>query len=214
MARTPVLVLGIGNLLWADEGFGVRCVEVLHQRYLLPGGVRLLDGGTQGLYLVNDVCDSERVLVLDAIDFGDSPGTVRRVAHDDVPRFAIARKLSMHQTGFQDVLAAAELMGQSPREVVLIGVQPAQLDDFGGGLTALVAGQLDSVAQAAVQQLAAWGFAAVPRTRPPPEALLGPGLEREVYEGRRPTDADACRTGDRRFFPREAFARPPSQGEG
>jgi hydrogenase maturation protease len=198
--RTPVLVLGIGNLLWADEGFGVRCAEALHQRYRLPPGVRLLDGGTQGLYLVNDVCDAERLLVLDAIDFGDPPGTVRIVQNDDVPRFAIAKKMSMHQTGFQDVLAAAEMMGSSPREVVLIGVQPAELEDFGGGLTPLVSAQLDAVVQAAVQQLVRWGFAPVVRDRPA-ESLLGPGLQRELYEGGRPSDAQACRAGDRRFFP-------------
>ncbi len=198
--RTPVLVLGIGNLLWADEGFGVRCVEALHQRYVLPEGVRLLDGGTQGLYLVNDVCDAERLLVLDAIDFGDPPGTVRIVQSEDVPRFAIAKKMSMHQTGFQDVLAAAEMMGSSPREVVLIGVQPAELEDFGGGLTPLVSAQLDAVVQAAVRQLQRWGFAPVVRAQPA-ESLLGPGLQRELYEGGRPSDAEACRAGDRRFFP-------------
>ncbi len=199
--RTPVLVLGIGNLLWADEGFGVRCVEALHERYRLPAGVRLLDGGTQGLYLVNEVCDAERLLVLDAIDFGDPPGTMRLVADEDVPRFAIAKKMSMHQTGFQDVLAAAELMGKSPREVVLIGVQPAELEDFGGGLTPLLAAQLDAVVQAAVRQLERWGFTPLPLAQPPADSLLGPGLQRERYEGGRPSDAEACRAGDRRFFP-------------
>jgi hydrogenase maturation protease len=125
---------------------------------------------------------------------------MRIIADKDVPRFAIAKKMSMHQTGFQDVLAAAEMMGQSPREVVLIGVQPAELEDFGGGLTPLVAAQLEAVVQAAVQQLERWGFAPVVRTQPA-ESLLGPGLQRELYEGGRPSDTEACRAGDRRFFP-------------
>lgn len=201
MERTPVLVLGIGNLLWADEGFGVRCVEALHQRFDFPEGVRLLDGGTQGLYLVNDVCDAERVLVLDAVDFGDPPGHVRVIT--DVPHFGAPKKMSMHQTGFSDVLAAAEMMGQSPREVVLIGVQPVELEDFGGGLTPLVSAQVDTVVEAAVRQLQAWGFSPRPRSEPPAVAMLGPGLSRELYEGQRPSDAAACRAGDRRFFPRE-----------
>lgn len=209
MDRTPdrqaVLVLGIGNLLWADEGFGVRCVEALHQRYRLPEGVRLLDGGTQGLYLVNDVCAARRVLVLDAIDFGDPPGTLRVLRGDEVPRFAIAKKLSMHQTGFQDVLAAAAMMGQSPDEVVLIGVQPEQLEDFGGSLTPTVSARLDDVVAEAVKQLAAWGLAPVPRAAAPAEALLGPGLDRRSYETLRPSDAEACRAGDLRVL---------SQGKG
>ncbi len=201
MNRTPVLVLGIGNILWADEGFGVRCVEALHDRFEFDEGVRLLDGGTQGLYLVNDVCDSDRVLVLDAIDFGDPPGTVRTLMGDAVPRFAIAKKMSMHQTGFQDVLAAASMLGRSPLEVVLIGAQPAQLEDFGGGLTPLVAAQVDTVVAAALGQLAAWGFGHMDRTVSATSPLLGPGLAREQYEGGRPSDAEACRAGDSRFFP-------------
>ncbi len=51
-----MLVLGIGNLLWADEGFGVRCVEALHQGHALPAEVSLVDGGTQGMYLLDHVC--------------------------------------------------------------------------------------------------------------------------------------------------------------
>ena len=56
-----VLVLGIGNLLWADEGFGVRAVEALHQRHAMPTGVSLVDGGTQGLYLLDHVCDADHI---------------------------------------------------------------------------------------------------------------------------------------------------------
>jgi len=200
MDRTPALVLGIGNLLWADEGFGVRCVEALHQRYEWPPGVQLLDGGTQGLYLVNDVCAARRVLVLDAIDFGDPPGTLRVVRGDDVPSFAIAKKMSMHQTGFQDVLAAAAMMGHSPDEVVLIGVQPEQLEDFGGSLTPKVSARLDDVVAEAVKELTAWGFPPRLRTGAPAEPLLGPGLDRRSYEMLRPTDAEACRAGDMRVL--------------
>jgi hydrogenase maturation protease len=205
MERTPVLVIGIGNLLWADEGFGVRCVEELHRRFDFPPGVRLLDGGTQGLYLVSDVCACERLLVLDAIDFGDPPGTVRVVVDDEVPRFAICKKMSAHQTGFQDVLAAVDLMGQAPKTAVLIGVQPVEMEDLGGGLTPLVAAAVEPVVQEAVRQLERWGFAPTPRRRPPLVSLLGPGLERESYEGRRPSEVEACRQGDPRFLfmPRE-----------
>lgn len=201
MDRTPALVLGIGNLLWADEGFGVRCVEALHDRYELPEEVVLLDGGTQGLYLVNDVCAAERLLVLDAIDFGDPPGTLRVLVGDEVPRYAIAKKMSMHQTGFQDVLAAAELMGRAPREVVLIGVQPAELEDYGGSLTPKVSARLDEVVERAVAQLADWGFALRPRRSALPP-LLGPGLDRASYEALRPSEAEACRYGDLRVLAR------------
>lgn len=206
MDRTPALVLGIGNLLWADEGLGVRCVEALHARYQVPDGVTLMDGGTQGLYLVNDVCAAQRLLVLDAVDFGDPPGTLRVLTGDAVPRYAICKKMSMHQTGFQDVLAAAELMGHSPDDVVLVGVQPAELEDFGGSLTPKVAARVDDVVRVAAQQLTAWGFEPVLR-HAPAEPLLQHGVDRDHYENERPTGV--CRIGDARVL----FGHPP-HGEG
>ena len=75
-----MLVLGIGNILWADEGFGVRAVEAFHRRYELPDDVVLLDGGTQGLYLVQHVVqEADDLLVFDAIDYGLPPGTLNVV---------------------------------------------------------------------------------------------------------------------------------------
>jgi len=81
MSEKRILILGIGNLLWADEGFGVRCVELLNERYRFPDHVRLLDGGTQGLYLVPHVQEADVLLVFDAVDFWrwrNLPAPVRR----------------------------------------------------------------------------------------------------------------------------------------
>ena len=99
-----ICVLGIGNVLWADEGFGVRCVEALQRRYECEPHVVLIDGGTQGLYLIQHVQQATRLLIFDAIDYGLRPGTLQQVENDDVPRFMGAKKLSLHQTGFQEVL--------------------------------------------------------------------------------------------------------------
>src|SRR5262245_2819106 len=109
-----ILVLGIGNILWADEGFGVRCAETLAARYLLPPHVRVLDGGTQGLYLLPYVQAARQLLIFDAVDYGLAPGSVLRVTDRDVPRYLGAKKLSLHQTGFQEVLALADLLGKLP----------------------------------------------------------------------------------------------------
>ena len=64
------LILGIGNLLWADEGFGVRCVEALAAAWELPATVTVMDGGTQGLYLLPYVSAARRLIVFDAVDYG------------------------------------------------------------------------------------------------------------------------------------------------
>jgi hydrogenase maturation protease len=207
--RWAALVLGIGNLLWADEGFGVRCVEALHERWELPASVQVLDGGTQGLYLVSDVGAADRLLVFDALDYGDPPGTLRVVRGDEVPRFAGVKKMSLHQTGFQEVLAAASLLDRSPQEVTLIGVQAAQLEDFGGSLTPLVAGRLDEALALAVAELSAWGLAPRRRTEPAPPLGLST-LSRERYERERPAPELACRVGDDRFLPAAESSPAPS----
>ena len=126
-----ILVLGIGNILWADEGFGVRVVEEFHRRYAVPDNVTILDGGTQGLYLVNYVEEADGLIVFDAIDYGLAPGELKLVRDDEVPRFTGAKKMSLHQTGFQEVLSAADLLGRYPRRLALIGCQPLDLEDWG-----------------------------------------------------------------------------------
>ncbi|MCU4654575.1 HyaD/HybD family hydrogenase maturation endopeptidase, partial [Roseibacterium sp. SDUM158016] len=137
------LILGIGNLLWADEGFGVRCVERMAERFAFGPEVRLLDGGTQGLYLLPFMEEARNLLVFDAVDYGLPPGMMKIVENDQVPAFMGAKKMSLHQTGFQDVIATAQLKGCCPERLCLIGVQPEELEDYGGGLRAIVASQID-----------------------------------------------------------------------
>lgn len=179
-----VLVLGIGNILWADEGFGVRAVEAFHRRYELPDDVVLLDGGTQGLYLVNYLQEADDLLVFDAIDYGLEPGTLKIVRDEDVPKFTGAKKMSLHQTGFQEVLSAADLLGAYPRRLVLIGCQPVDLEDWGGPLTTPVAAAIGPALDTAVAVLADWDVAVRPRTVPLPEdqGLLRNDIGQAAYE--------------------------------
>lgn len=201
MSESRTLVLGIGNILWADEGFGVRCVEALHRGWRMAEGVALMDGGTQGLYLVHHIRAARRLIVFDAIDYGDAPGALRLVRDGDVPAFGGAKKMSLHQTGFQDVLMAAELLGGGPERVLLIGVQAGELDDFGGGLTERVRAKVPVAVRLALRQLAAWGTPATPRARgQTPEPLLGPGVNEAEYEAGRPPPEAAWRCGDARFL--------------
>jgi hydrogenase maturation protease len=151
------LVLGLGNILWADEGFGVRAVEALNEAYRFPPGVRLMDGGTQGIFLLPWVRAADRLLILDAIDFGLQPGEMRVMYQDDVPRFMGAKKVSMHQAGFQEVLMSAQLAGQFPEKIALVGVQPEMLDDYGGSLRPCVKDKVSEAVAAAITVLRAWG---------------------------------------------------------
>lgn len=181
MTPAPILILGIGNLLWADEGFGVRAVEAINARWRFPDNVQLLDGGTLGLNLVHYVQEADRVIVFDAIDYGLAPGTMKVILNEEVPLYLGAKKMSLHQTGFQEVLACAKLTDQYPAELVLIGVQPMELDDFGGSLRDEVKAQIDPALDVALEWLARWGITPSPRGD---EALsLGPSsLNLNAYE--------------------------------
>lgn len=203
MSTPRVLVLGIGNLLWADEGFGVRTVEHLHTHYRFPPNVQLLDGGTQGIYLVQHVEEADILLVFDAIDYGLEPGTLKLVEDADVPSFMGAKKMSLHQTGFQEVLAMAQLLDRYPKHLLLVGVQPVELDDFGGSLRPAVKAQIEPAIQAALDWLGRLGVHASPRTEPLATDQSGhSALHIHDYEANRPTESDACRIGDERFLTR------------
>lgn len=189
--RWHSLVLGIGNVLYADEGFGVRAVEALNARYRFPRDVRLIDGGTQGIFLLPWVRSTQRLLIFDAIDFGLAPGELRLIRDDDVPCFMGAKKVSMHQAGFQEVLASAALSEDYPTHLALVGVQPETLDDYGGSLTGSVRPRIPEAIALAVQVLEEWGVTAVERCVPlHAEEFTGPGaVDMNAYELGRPASA-------------------------
>ncbi|WP_439365818.1 HyaD/HybD family hydrogenase maturation endopeptidase [Bradyrhizobium sp. DASA03005] len=184
--KKRILVLGIGNILWADEGFGVRVVEEFHSRYVVDHNVTVLDGGTQGLYLVSFLEQADCLIVFDAIDYGLLPGQLELVRDDEVPRFTGAKKVSLHQTGFQEVLSAADFLGRRPRQLALIGCQPLDVENWGGPLTAPVRFQIAPAIELACKLLAQWGSPVKPRGAPLPasERLLANNIDHASYEMR------------------------------
>jgi hydrogenase maturation protease len=186
--ETETLILGIGNVLWADEGFGVRCVEALNSRFHFEDNVRLMDGGTQGLFLLPWVSTVSRLLLFDAIDFGLQPGELRVMRDDEVPQYLGAKKVSMHQTGFQEVLVSAKLLNDRPTQLALIGVQPEMLDDYGGSLRDVVRQRIPEAVDRACAILTEWGVEFHEREEPLATVeLIGPGaLDLISYESGRP----------------------------
>ncbi|KDB09804.1 hydrogenase expression/formation protein [Burkholderia sp. lig30] len=207
-----IVALGIGNVLWADEGFGVRCIEALQQRYEFAPDVMLMDGGTQGLYLIQYVQAADCLLIFDAVDYGLAPGELKVVEDDEVPKFLGVRKLSLHQTGFQEVLMLAQLTGKYPRRVVLIGCQPEEIEDYGGSLRPVVKAALERALEHGIAYLASWGGAPVARRTAlsADDAVTLPHLALGRYESERPSEDDACRIGDERVLVRARHEEPPS----
>lgn len=155
-AAGSTVVLGIGNLLWADEGFGPRAVAYWRAAGDLPDDIDVVDGGTQGLYLLPLVQDATNLIVFDAVDFGHPPGALLVLRDQEIPAFFGQRPLSLHQTGFTDVLAAAELTGRMPQAITLVGVQYADIHTWGGELSPAVAAALEPALVAGRRELALW----------------------------------------------------------
>ncbi len=123
-----LLVLGLGNILMSDEGVGVRVVEALAARDNLPAGVELLDGGTSGMELLEAMMGRDAIIVADAISAnGHRPGDVIRLDGGELDQY-FRQRMSPHQIGLSDVLAALQLMDASPGRLVLYGVVPRNLD--------------------------------------------------------------------------------------
>ena len=200
------LVLGVGNLLWADEGFGVRCVEAFDRRFQESDNVTVADGGTQGLYLVDLLRDHDPIVIFDAVDYGDTPGALRLVHDDDIPAFVGAHKMSLHQAGLQDVIACAKLLGGCASRMLLIGVQPVDLEDYGGSLRPLVRERVPQALDIAADYLAQQGFVLTARSQSVASDIITPGLDLGSYEAGRPTDDIACRHGDQRVLERSLKA--------
>jgi hydrogenase maturation protease len=155
-----VLVLGIGNLVMSDDGVGVVVVQRLQREYRLPGYVDVMDGGTLGLDILPRLEGIERLVVVDAVETGQKPGTCVRLTGEELP-IALETKISPHQMGLKDLLAVARLMGHFPREMVLIGVQPGDIE-IGTELTPAVEAQVDNMLAAVVAELATWGISPEP----------------------------------------------------
>src|ERR1051325_10660770 len=91
-----VVVLGLGNMLMADDGIGLAALARLQDEWFVPMDVELVDGGTWGMNLLPIIEGASHMLVLDAINQDTVPGTLIRLHGKAVPRF-LAQHLSPHQ---------------------------------------------------------------------------------------------------------------------
>ena len=139
MNNRKTLILGIGNLVLQDEGFGIHAVRRLAEHpELLPENTDLLDGGTAGLHLMGNIQNYDRLIVIDAALDDNPPGTVRRLR----PRFGDFPPLvTAHEIGRKDVLEALEITGYCPdTEMIVVSVE--KYTSLGTEMTPAVAAAL------------------------------------------------------------------------
>ena len=151
------IVLGLGNTLNRDEGFGVHCLAPLRERLGDGRGIEVLDGGVLGMDLLPLVESCSHLLVLDAVDAGRPPATVVELDGAEIPLFA-RLKLSWHQLGFQEVLQFAAVRGRLPGHLHLVGAQPADVST-GYGLSPAIAALVPEITDRILAVLERWGLA-------------------------------------------------------
>jgi hydrogenase maturation protease len=165
MAR--ICVLGIGNVLTADDGVGPHLVRRLEAAWVFPPDVELLDGGTPGLDLTLFIQGLDALIVLDAVRARGNPGELRRYDKAALLEHAPSVATTPHDPGLRAALHRVELLGGSPPEVCLIGVIPASLDGE-PGLSPAVRAALPAAETAILAELGRLGV--VPARREPPIA--------------------------------------------
>ena len=155
--RIPLLVLGLGNVLLEDDGVGGAGVSLLLERYKVPCGARILDGGTLGLSLLPYLDMADAVILVDAVRADAPPGSLVRLDGDDVAP-AVATRLSPHQVGVADLLDGARWLDRYPPQVMLLGIVPSSME-LAVGLSPEVHAALPALVDRVVQEAAALGFA-------------------------------------------------------
>lgn len=154
-ARRTV-VLGVGNPLYGDDGFGIEAAALFARLYRGGPEVEVVDGGTEGLRLLGYIEEATELILLDAVAAPGPPGTIVEIDGAELASGS-PLKLSEHQVAIEEVLGLAAWRGRLPGRTVLLGVVPERLD-LGPGLSPPVAAALRPVVLRAAQQLQAWGI--------------------------------------------------------
>lgn len=151
-----ILVLGVGNILFTDEGIGIRALEWLQAHIEFPKQVTLVDGGTLGMGLMDALLDCDRVYVLDAVLGGSHPGSVYRLTDNDL-RKSMSFRDSLHQTDLVDTLIYCELLGHRP-EGIVFGMEPSDYHTMKVGLSPVCEEQIPQLAKLLLQELNSHGI--------------------------------------------------------
>jgi hydrogenase maturation protease len=157
---TKILLIGLGNILLQDEGVGVHVVNAIQGRYACTPEVDIVDGGTLGLDLLPLFMNREKVLIVDAVNFGKEHGYIGVLEDGEIPAVLHA-KLSVHHVGLADILSTAALLGFKPGKIKLIGIQPESTDNFGLEVTPAVREKIDELISMAVETLKEWNVTCV-----------------------------------------------------
>jgi hydrogenase maturation protease len=158
-----ILILGVGNILFTDEGFGVRVAEELEQKYEFSDNVTVLDGGTLGLKLMGPIMESDYLIIVDIVLNDGRAGEIFRLLGEDLNK-ACAFKNSLHQTDLLDTLAQCSIIGNVPDDVVLFGIEPVNYKDMSAALSPELEARLPEMEALVLAEVKKAGASYAPRT--------------------------------------------------
>ena len=156
----PIVLLGVGNILLTDEGFGVHVVNQLREDYIFNPPITILDGGTMGMELLTYMRGMTKLLLVDAINGGDTPGTVYEFPHEEMNTY-FTEAISVHEVGMQDILRIRALQEDPLEDAVVIGVEPESLE-LGLDLSETTQVAVKEVKERILAVLASWNVTATP----------------------------------------------------
>lgn len=145
------MILGVGCILYSDEGFGIHVVQKLQENYEFDENVSLVDGGVLGLNLLGIISEADYLIVVDAIRNNGNPGDIYRLAGDDIPA-RVRAKNSLHQVDFIEALAMCQALDKIP-ETVIIGIEPKDIETLCIDLTDVAAAAVDKIIEKVLQEL-------------------------------------------------------------
>lgn len=150
-----ILILGIGCILYRDEGFGVRVIERLRDLYCFPDNVSVVDGGVLGLNLLSVLSEADNLIVVDAVRNKGKPGDLYRIEKDDIPG-RIRGKNSLHQVDFLETLTVCQALDKVP-ETVILGVEPEDIKTLDLEMTPAIQARVDQVVDLVLEELRSLG---------------------------------------------------------
>ncbi len=156
----PIVVLGVGNILLTDEGFGVHVVNQLREDYVFNPPITILDGGTMGMELLTYMRGMTKLVLVDAIHGGEAPGTVYEFPHEEMNHY-FTEAISVHEVGMQDILRIRALQEDPLEDAVVIGVEPESLE-LGLTLSETTQAAVEDVKGRVLAVLSAWNITSTP----------------------------------------------------
>lgn len=166
--KSEIIILGVGNILFSDDGLGVRVVKKLLERYRFPDGVTVVDGGVLGINLLGVISHARHLIVVDTILNNGKPGDLHRLAGQDIPNRILAKN-SLHQVDLLEALTLCRLLDHVP-ETVILGIEPRDLETLATEMTEPVKAQVDNLVLMVLEELQSLGISCTERVNLQAEA--------------------------------------------